>query len=153
MADGAGTSADQREITTSRILDASPDRVFAAFADPARLARWWGPAGFGNTFHKFDLRPGGHWRFVMHGPDGKDYKNHSVFREVVRPARIVFEHQSAPNFVMTLNFDAAPDGKTRIGWTQRFHTPQERDRIARFAVDANEQNLDRLAAELTRGDL
>ena len=62
--------------------------MFDAFADPNRLTRWWGPKGFTSTFHEFDLRPGGVWRFVLHGPNGADYQNESVFVEVVKPERI-----------------------------------------------------------------
>ena len=63
-----------REIVSTRVLDAPRELVFRAFSDPDLLARWWGPEGFTNTFHEFDLRPDGAWRFVMHGPDGTDYR-------------------------------------------------------------------------------
>ena len=79
-----GNSAEalsDREFANSRVFDAPPERVFRAWTDPNHLAQWWGPKGFTNTFEEFDLRPGGPWRFVMHGPDGTDYKNHSVFGE------------------------------------------------------------------------
>ena len=55
--------AADRELVTSRVIAAPRSRVYAAFADPAQLARWWGPAGFTNSFETFDLRPGGSWRF------------------------------------------------------------------------------------------
>lgn len=139
------------DLSTSRVLNAPPDAVFAAFRDPVRLARWWGPEGFRNTFDEFDFRPGGNWRFVMHGPNGADYRNHSVFAEI-GAERIVFDHVSAPKFRMTLTFDTEPGGRTRLGWTQTFGSRDERDRIAAFAGAANEQNLDRLEAELARRD-
>ena len=78
------------EIVSTRTFDVPPDRVFDAFADPARLARWWGPSGFTSTIHELDLRPGGALRLTMHGPDGADYPSESVFLEVVKPERIVF---------------------------------------------------------------
>lgn len=140
-------SVSDRELVTSRILDAPPERVFTAFSDPAHLARWWGPKGFTNTFQEFDLRPGGHWRFVMHGPDGGNYQNDSVFVEVAPPHKVVFQHVSAPQFEMTITFEEQA-GKTRIGWRQRFDSADECQRIAKFAVEANEQNLDRLAAQV-----
>lgn len=77
-AGGPDSTAD-REFVHFRLVEAPRERVFKAFSDPARLARWWGPHGFGSTFHEFDLRPGGAWRFVMHGPDGANYPNQSVF--------------------------------------------------------------------------
>lgn len=144
----ASLTAD-REFVHSRLIDAPPERVFLAFSDPARLARWWGPNGFTSSFEAFDLRPGGAWRFVMHGPVGKDYRNESVFREVAAPERIVFEHLSGHHFEMTITL-AAQEGKTLVGWRQLFDTAAERQRIAGFVVDANQQNLDRLAAEVLR---
>jgi len=137
----------ERELATSRLLEAPIERVFAAFRDPARLARWWGPKGFRNTFHEFDLKPGGRWLFVMHGPDGRDYPNESVFVEVKPPKRVVFKHVSSPRFEMTITFEDER-GRTRVGWRQLFETAAERSRVAKFAEVANEQNLDRLAAVL-----
>ncbi|MGH8785671.1 MAG: SRPBCC family protein [Cupriavidus necator] len=142
----AESTAD-REFVHSRLIDAPRERVFKAFSDPAHLARWWGPKGFTSTFHEFDLRPGGTWRFVMHGPDGVSYPNESVFVEVVAPERIVFEHISGHHFQMTITF-AAQGTKTVVGWRQVFDTAAERQRIAEFVIEANEQNLDRLAAQV-----
>ena len=68
-------TTDPREIVSGRVIDAPRRKVFKAFADPTHLARWWGPKGFRNTFEEFDFRPGGTWRFTMHGPDGVDYQN------------------------------------------------------------------------------
>ena len=61
-----------REIVSIRVFDFPRELVFNAWTDPEHLVHWWGPKGFTNTFHEFDLRPGGIWRFVMHGPDGRD---------------------------------------------------------------------------------
>jgi uncharacterized protein YndB with AHSA1/START domain len=138
-----------RDLFTSRVIDAAREQVFAAFADPVRLARWWGPVGFTSTFQEFDLRPDGRWRFVMHGPNGGDYQNESVFHEVVRPERVVLDHVSAPRFTMTISL-GEESGRTRVGWHQRFPTAAECDKVRGFALAANEQNLDRLAAEVAR---
>lgn len=136
-----------RAFVHSRVIDAPRECVFRAFSDPACLARWWGPDGFSSTFETFDLRPGGAWRFVMHGPDGANYPNESVFVEVVEPERVVLEHLSGHHFTMTLTF-ADAGGRTLVGWRQVFDTAAERERIAAFVTPANEQNLDRLAAEV-----
>jgi uncharacterized protein YndB with AHSA1/START domain len=144
---GVGQSPADREIVTSRVLDAAREAVFAAWTDPARLARWWGPAGFTSTFQAFDMRPGGVWRFVMHGPDGTAYKNESVFVEIARPERITLLHVSGPRFRLTATF-ADHGGKTLLTWRMRFDTAAECERVKVYAVAANEQNLDRLAAEL-----
>ena len=63
-----GSNTADREIVTTRVMDAPRELVFKAWTDPDHLVHWWGPTGFTNTFHEFDLKPGGVWRFVMHGP-------------------------------------------------------------------------------------
>ena len=139
---------DDRTLATSRLLPFHREAVFAAFREPQRLARWWGPAGFANTFEAFDFRPGGRWKFVMHGPDGKDYRNESTFRET-SPQRVVIRHDSAPGF--TLYAALAEEGRsTRLEWRQVFDTRELREQLAAVCIPANEQNLDRLEAELAR---
>lgn len=151
MTNGSRTEpAADREFVHSRLVDAPRERVFAAFADPARLARWWGPNGFTSTFDVFDLRPGGAWRFVMHGPDGKDYPNENLFVEVAAPEHVVLEHLSeSHHFFLTITFDAQGDS-TLVGWRQLFDTAAHKQRVAEVVGPANEQNLDRLAAEVRR---
>jgi uncharacterized protein YndB with AHSA1/START domain len=138
-----------RDIVSSRTFDAPRERVFEAFVDPARLLRWWGPKGFTNTFHAFDPRPGGRWRFTMHAPDGTAIPNESVFTEVARPERIVFRHLSAEHpYELTFTLDEEPGGRTRVTWRMRHETAETCARVRPFVVEGNEQNLDRLAAEL-----
>jgi uncharacterized protein YndB with AHSA1/START domain len=145
-----GNSAfPDREIVSARTFDAPRECVFRAWTEPAHLARWWGPKGFRNTFHEFDLRPGGNWRFVMHGPDGVDYKNHSVFAEIVPPERIVFDHVSGPQFHVTASFDEV-GAKTEVTYRMWFETAAVCAQARTFAVKANEENFDRLAVELKR---
>ena len=72
-------SSARREIITTRVLDAPRELVWKAWTDPKHVAEWWGPNGFTNTIHEMDVRPDGVWRFIMHGPDGVDYKNEIVF--------------------------------------------------------------------------
>jgi uncharacterized protein YndB with AHSA1/START domain len=143
----AESTAD-REFVHSRLIDAPQARVFKAFAEPAHLARWWGPNGFTSTFQTFELRPGGEWRFVMHGPDGADYPNENVFVEVSIPERVVFEHLSeSHHFFMTITF-AAQGNKTLVGWRQVFDTAAHKQLVAKIVSEANEQNLSRLADEV-----
>ncbi len=141
----------EREFVHSRLIDAPRNRVFAAIADPMRLARWWGPNGFTSTFEVFEFRPGGAWRFVMHGPDGKSYPNENRFIEIVAPQCVVVEHRGAPHhFLLTITL-AAQGARTLVGWHQVFDSAEEQQRIAAFVATANEQNLERLAAEVQRG--
>jgi uncharacterized protein YndB with AHSA1/START domain len=137
-----------REFVHSRLIDAPRQRVFRAFSDPKHLARWWGPNGFSSTFEVFEFKAGGTWRFVMHGPDGTDYPNESIFREIAPTERITLEHLSeGHHFFLTITFTAQGD-KTLVGWRQLFDTAEHKQRIAKFVTEANEQNLDRLTAEV-----
>jgi uncharacterized protein YndB with AHSA1/START domain len=135
------------EIISTREFDAPREHVFQAWTAPELLARWWGPEGFTNTFHEFDLRPGGTWRFVMHGPNGVDYPNHNVFAEIVPRERIVLDHLSNPEFRVTATFEDL-EGRTRLTFRQRFKNIEEFERIKTFCVEANEQNFDRLGEVL-----
>ncbi len=136
-----------RELVSERFFDAPRARVFEAFRDPVRLARWWGPKGFRSTFQEFDLRAGGAWRLVMHGPNGVDYPNESVFVEVVEPERIVFRHVSSHPFEMTMTLSEQGNG-TRLTWRMLHPTAAACARFRDVGLAANEENFDRLEAEL-----
>lgn len=138
------------EFLSSRVFAATPDEVYAAWSDPKRLARWWGPAGFTSTFETCDFREGGDWTFVMHGPDGTSYPNRSIFRTLVPGQLIVLEHLDGHHFTMTITLEPVPGG-TRLTWMMRFDSAEEVEPLRPIIEPANEQNLDRLAAELGLG--
>lgn len=138
-----------RMVRTSRLYAAPRQAVWDAWTDPERLARWWGPKGFTNTFHECDPRPGGRWRFVMNGPNGAGYPNESVFAEAVPLERIVVDHLSAPKFRLTAGF-AEEGAGTRVTWQQAFGSAEECAKLRPLVLGANEENLDRLGAELAR---
>jgi uncharacterized protein YndB with AHSA1/START domain len=138
-------------FATRRLLAFDPATVYAAFADPVRLAAWWGPDGFTNEFEVFEFRPGGRWIFVMQGPDGTRYPNQNEFLELLPAARVVIRHVSAPQFVLTVELAARADG-TELTWSQAFDEAEVAARVAAIVVPANEQNLDRLH-RLLAGDV
>ena len=107
--DTSTESLASREIVVTRVFDAPRELVFKMWTDPKHIAQWWGPKGFTSTIHEMDVKPGGVWRFVMHGPDGVDYQNKVVYLEIVKPERIVYSHVSGPQFQMTVTF--ADEGK------------------------------------------
>src|SRR6478752_43711 len=137
------------DIHSHRTVDADCATVFQAHENPALLTQWWGPNGFTSTFHEFDFRNGGRWRFTFHGPDGKNYENEWVYREIVHDERIEFDHVSAPHFrmVITLSDEA---GKTRVTWDMTFESAQVLAGIKHIIVPANEQNFDRLETVLAK---
>lgn len=134
-------------FTTQRTFAATPAHIFAAFADPARLARWWGPDGFRNTFTTFTLAKGGAWVFTMHGPDGKDYANTAEFLSIVPGRSIVIKHLSMPVFTLTITFTAQGD-TTLVTWEQAFDSAELAAAIKHIVEPANEQNLNRWQAEV-----
>lgn len=136
-------------FTTSREIPASVEQVFAVLSNPQRLARWWGPAGFSNTFSVCEFKNGGRWSFVMHGPDGSNYPNESVFAEIETPRKVVVQHISEPKFRLTIALAPSATG-TVVSWVQAFERAEIASRVEHIVVPANEQNLDRLSAEVLR---
>lgn len=145
---------EARSIVIERLINAPRELVFKAFTTAEHLAHWWGPTGFSITTSAFDFQVGGAWRFVMHGPDGRDFQNRLVFEAIEPPARIVSRHggdgDDALEFAthetrITLD---AEGGKTRLTWKLVFVSIAERDRIAREygAVEGGQQTVGRLAA-------
>jgi uncharacterized protein YndB with AHSA1/START domain len=147
---------DPAAMIGTRIFDAPRALVFQMWTDPKHLAQWWGPNGFTTTTSAFDMRPGGVWRFVMHGPDGRDYENRITFEEIVRPERIVYRHGGGDDvepvqFRTTVTFEDL-GGKTRLTLRGQFPSAAERDRVIRdYGADKGMlQTLARLAEYLTK---
>ena len=143
--DPVATRTDSR----SKVIPASTAAIYAAISDPARMARWWGPAGFTNTIHDFHFRPGGSWLLTMHGPDGKDYPNESRFARIVPERLVEIEHLSGHHFVLTIEL-VERGASTLVAWQQVFDTADHYRKLATFVAVANDQNLERLAAEVQR---
>lgn len=146
-------STADREISTVRIFDAPRALVFEAWTNPKHLVSWWGPNGFRTTLQQMDVKPGGKWSFVMHGPDGTDYRNESVFVEVEKPARLVWDHETGPIFRATVDFEEQGQ-KTKLTMRMVFATKAERDTtVEKFgAVEGQKETLERLASYLPQVD-
>ena len=145
---------DARSLYLERVFDAPRELVWKVWTDPEHVVLWWGPDGFTNTNKSMDVRPGGYWRFVMHGPDGTDYKNLIQFTEVVQPERLVYIHHGEDetadiHFHATILF-GEENGKTRLSMRMVFKTAEELCRVAdEFgAREGAHQHLGRLAAYL-----
>ena len=146
---GEDTSA--REIVLSRVFDAPRELVFKVWTSPEHVVHWWGPNGFTTTIHVMDVRPGGHWDFIMHGPDGTDYPNYIVYEEVVPPERLVYSHSGGKGdedvrFWATVTF-AAEGPRTRVTMRSVFPSAAEREYVVREhnAIEGGQQHLARLA--------
>lgn len=138
-----------REVRTRRVIDAPRARLFAAWTDPEQLVRWWGPQGFSNTFHRFELKPDGVWDFTMHGPNG-DFHNTCVFKRIEPPGYLEFDHLKEMHFYKAMVTFTSLDEGTRVDWIMRFDTVEELAPIKDFIAKANEENMDKLK-ELING--
>lgn len=139
-----------REINSSRVLNAPLAVVYNLFANPSHLKKWWGPSGFTNTFHEFDLRPQGKWVLTMHGPEKGNYENSSVFKTVEPFKLISWTRISQPLFDMEVAFEEITDLKTRISFRMIFATAEECEKVNPFAGPKNEENFDRLEMEIAK---
>jgi uncharacterized protein YndB with AHSA1/START domain len=138
------------EIVSSRIINASRELVYRAWTEPAHLQNWWGPAGFTNSFNEFDLRPGGKWNFIMHGPDKGNYQNECVFLKIDKPNLIAWDRLSKPIFQVVVTFEELAAGMTKIIFKMIFNSAEECNKVKSFAPGKNEENFDRLENELSK---
>jgi uncharacterized protein YndB with AHSA1/START domain len=147
---------DPREIVVTRVFDAPRELVFETWTDRDRIGHWWGPRGFTTTTHEMDVRPGGVWRFIMHGPDGIDYPNRIRYSEVAPPARLAYIHDTGEEndpheFHTTVTFEER-GGQTELTMRTRFASAEARDYVVREvgAIEGANQTLDRFGEELRK---
>jgi uncharacterized protein YndB with AHSA1/START domain len=145
-----------REIAAVRVFDAPRELVWKVWTDPEHVGKWWGPNGFTTTTHSMEVKPGGVWRFVMHGPDGRDYENKITYIEVLKPERLVYKHggdkEVEPvNFQVTVSF-REQSGRTRVDMRMVFPSAKARDHVIETygAFEGLKQHLGRLGAYLAK---
>ena len=150
------TSTADREIVTTRVFNAPRELVWKAWTVQKHIEQWWGPLGFTTTTYNLEVKPGGVWRFVMHGPDGRDYQNKITYIEVVRPKRLVYKHGGEEGlepvqFQTTVTFDEQ-GGKTTLTMRGIFTSAAERDRVVKEygAIEGGKQTLGRLSEYLAK---
>lgn len=139
---------DDKTITTVRTIPFSIEKVWNAWSNPDILKIWWGPNGFTNTFHEHDFREGGKWIYTMHAAEGGNFENDAWYEKIEAPTYLQWNRNSQPRFRTTVQFEKVSDSETRIVWKMIFETAEMYEKVAKFAVDKNEENLDRLEAQL-----
>ena len=146
-----------RSLVTTRVFASPRELVWTAWTAPEHLARWWGPFGFSTTTQAFEFRPGGAWRFVLHGPDGRDYHNRITFEQIVQPERIRYRHDGGDDvepvqFCTTVTFEDLGGAGTRLTLRAKFPTAAERERLVRdYGADRGAvETLARLADYLAQ---
>lgn len=144
---------DGRHLHITRDFNAPRSLVFQAWTSLEHVSRWFGPDGFSTTTESMDVRVGGAWRYVMHGPDGTDYNNHIAYREIDPPARLAYRHGAHENdpdgFDVTLDFEDL-GGRTRLRMTMEFASAEARQHVVdrAGAIDGARQTMARLEAYL-----
>lgn len=140
-----------REIVTVRVIRATRDRVWDAWTIPDQWKHWWGPDGFTNTIHVMEVKSGGRWEFIMHGPDGTDYRNESQYLQVIRPEYLEYRHHSTPGFVAYVNFQEL-GANTQVTLRLVLDSAADFERAVKVfhAREGAQQTLARLAALVER---
>ena len=143
------TNTSDRELIITRKLDAPVELVWEVWTNPEHIVNWWGPNGFTNTITKMDMVDGGEWDLVMHGPDGMDYNNKSIFKEIIPLKKIVYEHVSGPRFVATIQFEEQGE-QTMLKWHMLFETAEQFIQVVKtFKADEGlKQNIEKLNSYL-----
>lgn len=152
----SGTS-DTLRLTTERIIGAPAQRIWEAWTDPEKIARWWGPDGFRSDVHELDVRYGGRFVVTMHGPDGAAFENVYQFESVEPFVRIVFTHLGSESFRLkpyraVFTLEPEEGGASRVTLSARYASEEEkRKHVEEFgAVEGSKQLLERLDAVVTR---
>jgi uncharacterized protein YndB with AHSA1/START domain len=141
---------ENREIRITRTFKAPIDLMWEVWTTPEHIVNWWGPNGFTSTIHKIDVEEGGEWKLTLHGPDGTNYPNRSIFKEIIPFKKIVFEHFN-PHFITTVLFESK--GKeTEVDWSLLFDTAEMREIVvkAHKADEGQKQNAVRLEKYLSK---
>jgi uncharacterized protein YndB with AHSA1/START domain len=138
------------EIVTIRTFNYSRELVYKAWTEPDHLKNWWGPNGFTNTFNIFDLKVGGRWSFIMHGPDKGNYANECTFVAIREPELLVWDRSSKPIFQVEVVFEEISGNETKVTFKQKFETAEECNKLRKFVPEKNEENMDRLENELKK---
>ena len=150
--DSSTASTADREIVITRVINARRELVFEAWTDPKHLPEWWGPNGFTTTTQEITVKPGGVWRFIMHG-HGVDYQNRIVYMEIAKPERLVYSHGAEEGdpqqFHVTVTFENH-GGKTLVTMRSVFPSAAQRDKVVKEfkAIEGGNQTLDRLERHL-----
>lgn len=151
------TTPSDREVAITRVVNAPRALVFDAYTKPDLVKRWLGgPPGWSFAICEIDATVGGSYRYLWRGPDGVEMGMRGVFREVVRPERIVSTEVFDQSWydgdaVGTVSF-VEQGGKTTITTTVRYASKEIRDTVLKSpmaeGMAAGFNGLDALLASL-----
>ena len=109
------------DLVLERVIDASPEKIYRAYTDPAILSQWFAPKPWRITDAVIEPKVGGRFDFVMHGPAGERFPNSGVFLEVVPNRRLIstdaftpgWKPAGQPFMVARIELEPTGDGKTK----------------------------------------
>lgn len=142
---------DNRELRATRNFHAPLELVYRMWTEPEHIAQWWGPRGFTNTIQKMDVRPGGEWLLIMHGPDGRDFPNHYLYEEVIPNQRLVISHVNWPQHRKYVTFTESK-GETEVSIRMLFDSVADHNKVVTEygAAKGLIENLDKLQEHLSK---
>jgi uncharacterized protein YndB with AHSA1/START domain len=148
------TTPSERELSMTRVFDAPCSLVFDAWTKPELLKRWLGVRG-GWTFAvcEVDLKVGGAYRFVWRGPDGREMGMGGVYREIVRPERLVatekFDDPWYEGEALDTTTFIEREGKTTATTTVLYASREVRDAVLKSPMERGvAESYDKLAEVL-----
>lgn len=156
---------ETKTITITRILNAPREQVWKAWTEPEQLKKWWGPKDFTAPSIENDLRTGGKYTYVMHGPAGteydKDMPSGGEYLEVVPMEKIVASDyfmddngnkvnaaavgmpgEWPDEMKVTVTFEDAGEGKTKLTLVHEGHPAD----FAHMAEAGWNESLDKFEA-------
>jgi uncharacterized protein YndB with AHSA1/START domain len=151
--------SEKRHLIVDRTFDAPRDLVWAAFTEPDRLAKWWGPRQWDTTNKTMDVRPGGIWHYCMTGPAGMESWGTAEYKEITPKDRIVYRdwfsdadgnaNDQMPSVLTTFEFQDAGAKKTRVFATAEYATVEALKQVTAMGmVQGLSESLDKLAEHL-----
>ncbi len=145
---------ENRELIITRSFQAPRELVYKAWTDPKHLPQWWGPEGFTTTVKEIEVKPGGVWRYTMHGPDGVDYENKITFIEVNRPERLVYSHgDGTEDELFRVSVSLEQQGReTKLTMRMLFNTAEELEKTVKEygAIEGAQSTLSRLEDQIPK---
>lgn len=149
------TIIQNNKVIYKRFIDVPISLAFEVWTSHEHLSQWFGPDGFTITTKELNFKNGGIWDFIMHGPDGTDYKNKVQFLDIKKPDHIFYKHlgdgegEVDVNFESRITFEKVGDG-TNLTMEQIFPSKDELERInTKYgAIEGAIQNMNKLAKYL-----
>jgi uncharacterized protein YndB with AHSA1/START domain len=154
------TTPSDREIAMTRTFDAPRSMVFDAWTRPELIRRWLGALeGWKFVVCEVDLKVGGKYRYAWRGPGGEEMAMGGVYREIVRPERLVctekFDEPWYPGDAVDTAVFVEKGGKTTVTQTVMYASKEARDGVLKSPMESGvalsyDKLAELLAATTTR---